>query len=151
MSFYNNNKHFLHQHLTFLESIDYDKGFENFLLGLGIPATSANYMQNKTVIDWTKVADQHKFYYDYEGCEEEVKNWLKRSILSSYEFLYTHLSFADPIIKIKTSDFIDKWEEFNLATGWDGLILTTAKGELFLEFAESPRDLYSNFIINPAK
>lgn len=152
MSFYNNKEHFLHTHLTFLESSGIqgeNDGFENFLLERNIPATGANYMINKTCLDWTKVNPHYKFFYDYEGGEKEIRDWLNKSELSKHKYLFTYLSYGDPVIKVKTSDFINNWEEFNLATGWDGLILTTEKGDFFLEFAESPRDLHSNFKIKP--
>jgi hypothetical protein len=54
------------------------------------------------------------------------------------------------VIKIKTSDFIANWEEFNLATGGQGLILATEDGNLFLEFTDDWKyHLNSNFEIKP--
>jgi hypothetical protein len=150
---FNNDKHFLHKHLSFLESTGVqgkDGGFAKFLSEKGINATGENWDEDHSTINWNKANNHFQFFFDYEGNEQEIKNWLKRSELKNHEYLFTWLSWDDPIIKIKTIDFIDNWEEFNIASGWEGLILTTEDGKLFLEFTDNWKyHLNSNFEINP--
>jgi len=151
MTFFSNEKHFLHEHLTFLESTGgdgKDGKFAKFLADHGISATGECWDIDHSTIDWNKIENHFQFWFDYEGNEEEIKSWLRQSELKNYEFLFTWLAWDDPIIKIKTSDFIDSWEEFNIASGWEGLILTTEDGKLFLEFTDDWKyHLNSNFEI----
>ena len=151
MKFFNNNKHFLHQCLTFFESTGLEgKGgmFKKFLSDKRISVIGESWDIDHSTIDWNRIDSHFQFYFDYEGNEEEIKSWLRQSELKNYEFLFTWLTLDDPIIKIKATDFIEYWEEFNIASGWEGLILTTDDGKLFLEFTDNWKyHLNSNFEI----
>jgi hypothetical protein len=153
MTILDNNKHFLHKHLSFLESTGIhgkDGGYIKFLADKGVSAIGEYWNTDHSTIDWNKIDNHFQFFFDFEGNEQEIKNWLKQSDLKNYEYLFTWLSWDDPIIKIKTKDFIDNWEEFNIASGWEGLILTTGDGKLFLEFTDDwKHHLNSNFEISP--
>lgn len=149
---YNNKSHFLHNLLSFVEStgIDGANGYEKFLRQKGIPVSGQYYDIDHSIIDWGLVKNHYQFYFDYIGNENEIKNWLTQSELNKYEYLYTYTAWGDPIIKIKKIDFIDNWEEFNIAAGWEGLILLTENAELFLELTDDwKHHLNSNFKIHP--
>ena len=55
MSIINNKKHFLHEHLTFLESYGQEGGnggFENLLKQLGIKVGRKSWDDDHSTIDW---------------------------------------------------------------------------------------------------
>jgi hypothetical protein len=152
MAFFKNERHFLHKHLSFLESTDiYGKtAFIEWLSEKGISIQGEYWNVDHSTIDWNKANQHFQFYFDYDGAEAEIIHWLNQSALAQSEFLFTWLDWEDPVIKIKTSDFIANWEEFNLATGGQGLILATEDGNLFLEFTDDWKyHLNSNFEIKP--
>ncbi|WP_405399170.1 hypothetical protein [Maribacter sp. Asnod2-G09] len=153
MTFFNNKKHFLHKHLTFLELYGEEEikgGFTDLLNQLGIKTGGESWNIDHSTIDWTQIENHFQFFFDYDKNEKEIKSWLKKSPLSSYDTMLTWISFDDPIVRIKTSDFIENWEEFNIATGGQGLILTTEDGKYFLEFTDDWKfHLKSNFEIKP--
>lgn len=153
MTFYNNKKHFLHEHLTFLESLGREGkngGFPDFLEEIGIKTGGDNWNLDHSTIDWNKVENHYQFFFDYEGNENEITEWLNQSPISNYDTMLTWLSWDDPIIRVKTRDFIENWEEFNIARGWQGLILITEDGKHFLEFTDDWKyHLNSNFEIKP--
>lgn len=153
MSFFNNEKHFLHQHLTYLESIGMegrDGRFVQFLADKGIPTTGICWAVDHSTIDWNRHDSHFQFWYDHIGCKAEIQAWLSQSELKNHEFLFTWLAWEDPIIKVKAVDFINNWEEFNCANGRQGLILTTEDGSLYLEFTDDWKyHLNSNFEIKP--
>ena len=69
MTFYDNKKHFLHNHLTFLESIGQqgkDDGFTNYLKSIGIKVSGKNWNQDHSTIDWSETENQYQFFFDYE-------------------------------------------------------------------------------------
>ncbi|WP_431124698.1 hypothetical protein [Flagellimonas flava] len=152
MGIFKNKKHFLHEHLTFIESIGIDGksgGLNKFLSGLGISNSGKNWDIDHSTIDWCKTENHHQFFFDYENNESEIRDWLNKSDLSKSEFLYTWLDWDDPIIKIKTKDFIENWEVF-YAASVQGMILTTIDGSKHLEFTDDWKyHLNSNFEIKP--
>lgn len=154
MTFFNNKKHFLHDHLTFLESFGREGkegGFMDYLNELGINASGKNWNLDHSNIDWTDTENYYQFFFNYEGNENEIKKWIKESSISKYDTLLTWISWEDPIIRVKTKDFIENWQEFNTASGWQGLILTTEDGKYFLEFTDDWKyHLNSNFEIKPS-
>jgi len=153
MSIINNKKHFLHEHLTFIESYGQEGGnggFENLLKQLGIKVGGKSWDDDHSTIDWNLADNHFQFFFDYENNETEIKNWLKKSPISDYKKLLTWLSGDDPIVRVKTTDFIESWQEFNVAGGWEGLILTTEDGKYYLEFTDDWKyHLNSNFEIKP--
>lgn len=103
---YNNPKHFLHKYLNFLESTGIegkDNGFEKFFENKGVKFNK-NWVNGTTVIDWSLIEPKFKFFYDFEGGENEIQNWLTKSKLTEFEFVYTWFDYNDPIVKIKPNE-----------------------------------------------
>jgi len=152
MNIFKNKKHFLHEHLTFLESTGIDGrdgGFNKFLTKLGISNSGENWDEDHSSVDWNKAEKHYQFFFDYVNNEAEIREWLNKSELSKSEFLFTWLDWNDPIIKIRTSDFIKNWEEFYTASV-EGTIFTTIDGKYYLEFTDDWKyHLNSNFEIKP--
>lgn len=152
MAIFDNKKHFLHEHLTFLESTGIDGkngGFKKFLTKLGINNSGENWNEDHSTVDWNRAENHFQFFFDYVDNETEISTWLDKSELSKSEFLYTWLDWNDPIIKIRTLDFIKNWEEFYIASV-EGFILTTLDGTKYLEFTDDWKyHLNSNFEIKP--
>ena len=153
MSFYNNEKHFLHEYLTQVESLDMEggnNGFESYLKNLGIQVDNSQWEIDHSIINWPNTENFHQFYFDFEGSEKEISNWLEESPISKYSNIITWLDYKDPIIRIQTSQFINHWEKLNVACAWSGLIATTEDGKCFLEFTDDWKcHLNSNFQIKP--
>ena len=77
--------------------------------------------------------------------KSKLKKWLKKSPISEYDTLLTWLSWKDPIIRIKTTQFIENWEEFKFFRAWKGM-----DGKYYLEFTDDWKyHLNSNFEIKP--
>ena len=152
MSIITNKKHFLHEHLTFLESVGVEGkngGWNHFLSKFNVPSTGSFWIKDHSNIDWDKTKNHHQFFFDYVDNEYEIMNWLATSNLVKSEFLYTWLSWEDPIIKVKTTDFIKNWNEFYLASV-DGMVLITTDGKWYVEFTDDWQyHLNSNFEIKP--
>ena len=151
MSIFNNKEHFLHEHLTFLETTDIegkDSGFNKFLSSLGI-SNQGNYWDvDHSNLDWDQIQNHHQFDFNSVSVPE-LSEWLQHSAIAEHEFLFTWLDWEDPIIKIKTTDFIRKWEYFYNAA-IDGMVLTAIDGVFFMEFTDDWKShLNSNFIIKP--
>ena len=152
MSVLENNKHFLHEHISFIESTSIEGkcgGYNRFLTNLGVKCEGRYWEKDHSVIDWHEKENHYQFFFDYENNEEEIKEYLRGSDLSKSEFLYTWLDYNDPIIKIKTIDFIENWEEFYISS-IEGLVLVSIDGSKFLEFTDDWKyNLNSNFEIKP--
>lgn len=152
MEIFENKNHFLHSHLGEMFSTEIEGkngGFDLFLTELGVINSGENWNEDHSQIDWNKMKNQYQFFFDYIDNEVEIKDWLKKSELSNYEFVFTWLSWEDPIIKIKTKEFIENWEEVYFASV-EGMILTTLDGKLVLEFTDDYKyNLNSNFEIKP--
>jgi hypothetical protein len=150
MSIFNNKKHFLHQYISYIESTGIDGkngGFNQFLSELGISTIGTYWDFDHSVIDWNNTKNHHQFYFDYIDNNAEITNFLKNSDLSNSGFLFTWLDWNDPIIKIKTIDFIENWEAFYRASV-EGMVLTTTDGKFYLEFTNDWKyHLNSNFEI----
>lgn len=150
MGILTNKKHFLHDCLTFIESMDIDGkdgGFDKFLTELGISNKGENWGIDHSTIDWNKSENQYQFFFDFENNETAITNWLEKSQLSKSKFLYTWLDWDDPIIKVKTSDFIENWNDFYIASV-EGMVLTTVDGKNYMEFTDDWKyNLNSNFEI----
>lgn len=153
MGIFTNKKHFLHEHLTFMESTEIDgknAGQHKFLANLGISNHGSCWDIDHSTVDWDTTENHHQFFFDYVHNETEITEWLNKSELSKSEFLYTWLDWDDPIIKIKTIDFINNWEEFYIASV-QGMVLATTDGKYYLEFTDDWKyHLNSNFEIKPS-
>jgi hypothetical protein len=152
MSIINNKIHFLHNHLTEINSIEIDGkngGFENFLTKLKIKNTGQNWNEDHSQVNWSEIENHYQFFFDFEDNENVIIDWLKKSELIKYEYLITWLNWDDPIVKIKTKEFIENWEEVYIASV-EGMILVTPDGKLILEFTDDFKyNLNSNFEIKP--
>lgn len=152
MGIFENKKHFLHNHLTEMVSIGIEgknEGFENFLTELKVSNSGQNWNEDHSQVDWNKMENHYQFFFDFEQNEIVIKDWLKKSELLKYDYVFTWLSWDDPIIKIKTKEFIENWEEVYIASV-EGIILTTLDGKLVLEFTDDFKyNLNSNFEIKP--
>lgn len=152
MSIFTNKKHFLHQHVTFLESTGIDGkdgGHTQFLTSLGLPVTGSHWDIDHATVDWNTIKPHYQFFFDYENNEQEITTWLQNSKLVTSEYLYTWLDWNDPIIKIKTIEFIRNWEAFYIASV-EGMVVITIDGSKYLEFTDDWKyKLHSNFEIKP--
>jgi hypothetical protein len=123
--------------------------FENFLEKLKIKILNGHFRENTSQIDWKNIVNHHQISFYNQENQLEISNWLLNSDLKDYGFLYTWISWEDPIIMIKTSEFIKNWRNVYLAST-DGLILTTYDGKFFIEFTHGDvKILNSNFQIKP--
>ena len=152
MAILENKEHFLHQHVQFMESMQLagqHQGFNNYLSNLGIPNRGDYWDTDHSNIDWNSIERHYQFSFDGAYNAPEIKTWLVNSRLSDHEYLSTWLDWGDPIVKIRTKDFIEHWEVFYNAS-IDGMVLTTLNGEYFMEFTDDwKHHLNSNFKICP--
>lgn len=152
MSIIQNKKHFLHNHLTEITSIEIEGkngGFENFLTELKIKNSGQNWDEDHSQVDWNEVENHYQFYFDFVENKDIILEWFKKSELLNYEYVLTWLNWEDPIIKIKTKEFIENWEEVYIASV-EGMILITFDGKWILEFTDDFKyNLNSNFEIKP--
>ena len=126
-----------------------DGGFNRFLTKLGISNAGEYWNEDHSSVDWNKAKKHYRFFFDDIDNEMEITDWLNKSDLSKSEFLFTWLDYNDPIIKIRTCDFINSWEEFYIASV-EGTIFTTIDGKFYLEFTDDWNfHLNSNFEIKP--
>lgn len=139
-------KHFLNQTLSFIEVVEEEgknNAFESFLKLNKVPMLNSE-------VNWSEVKPHFQFMFDYQKNEIEIKEWFKQSALCHHEFLITWLVWEDPIIKIKTVDFLDHWEALNVAAAWEGITLITEDSSLIIEFTDDHSYLLnSNFPIKP--
>lgn len=153
MSVFTNKQHFLHGYVSFMESTGMqgkNHGFSRFLKDLRISCNGESWNKDHSQIDWNRLENHYQFFFDFEENDIQVQAWLNNSELINHEYLYTWLSWDDPIIKIKTSEFIKKWEWFYIASV-EGMILITEDGTKFLEFTDDYKHhLNSNFEIKPS-
>jgi hypothetical protein len=147
----NRPEHFLYRQIEEIEVIgDAQKGkFEAYFTSLGIPWVKEQ-DPSRSQIDWSKIRPMWEFEFDYEGCEADMKAFLKGSILAQQERVITWVDGNEPILAIRVSDFIEHWYEFNVASGWMGLQFCTQDGKLFFEMGPMFYTmLRSNFEIKP--
>ncbi|PZR23831.1 MAG: hypothetical protein DI539_02330 [Flavobacterium psychrophilum] len=150
MSIFYNKQHFLHKYVTYLESTEIkgSEHFTQFISNFNISNLESYYNVDHSSIDWDKTQNSHQFFFDYTG-NEEIENWLRESDLKQHEYLYTWLNWDDPIIIIKTAEFIQNWKWFYIASV-EGMVLITEDGSKFLEFTDDYKHhLNSNFEIKP--
>jgi hypothetical protein len=122
-------------------------GFEKFLNDKKINNSGENWDEDHSQVDWKKIEKHYQFFFDYVDNEIEISDWLKESKLSQYEFVFTWLSWEDPIIRVKTTEFIENWNNVYMASV-EGMVLTTSDGKLVLEFTDDYKyNLNSNFEI----
>jgi hypothetical protein len=126
-----------------------ENGFAKFLSEKQIPVSNEYWDVDHSFVNWKSVNPLFQFNYDSVS-ESELIEWLSKSRLVEHDQIFTWLDNYDSIIQISTAEFIDKWSVLLIYTGWEGMVLTTEKGELFLEFTDDwQTHLNSNFAIKP--
>ena len=147
-----NPQSFLFEKISSIESINLDgkeNGFEEFLKERKIPVSNEYWSFDHSTVNWNQVNPHFQFNFDRVK-KIDLSNWLLKSRITEFQFLYTWLNYDEPIIKFRTKDFVSNWEDLNIYSGWEGLVLTTENGELFLEFTDDWKaHLNSNFQIKP--
>lgn len=98
-----------------------------------------------TSIDWSKMPESYKFFFDKEGWEERIKKWFEKSKLGSTQNLLITYGWKEPMVKVPTKLFFEDWEGFIRSTLWETIIFS----EDYKLIMEVSRDYYlhSNFKI----
>jgi hypothetical protein len=120
--------------------------FKNLVKKLNLPLTNfKNINRENTNIDWQKMSNHFKFFFDNEGEEKENKIALKKSDLSKKKEVIILYGEKEPAITIPMDIFINEWEDFVASTQWEALIFSDDY-ELIIEVS---RDyfMHSNFKI----
>lgn len=81
MSIIKNKKHFLHNQLSPIISIEIEGkngGFESFLNELNIQNSGKNWNEDHSQVDWSEIENHYQFNFDYIDNENEITNWLKK-------------------------------------------------------------------------
>ena len=129
------------------ENSDYIE-IANFELKKKLDELSIPIKELETFIDWKKINPSYNFFYDFQHNKIEIQQRLRNSLLNNYSKIYIDIGDNNPIFKIDTPIFIDKWNDFVSANGHSGIFVFTNDGELFLEFTDDASFLlFSNFII----
>lgn len=106
------------------------------------------YFDNKNFfIDWDKVTPSFEFFYDYEGCENEISKLLANSKLSKESKIIILISIDEPIIEVDTKVFINNWYSFFAASGYMGIVAISKSKKFYFELVDSDFNFYSNFTI----
>lgn len=131
----------LQENINEFKEIDFD--IYQRLIDYSIPVKEI-----ETFIDWNAVTTKYNFFYDYIGNEIDIKKKLIGSPLNNYSTIILEIGCGNPTIEIKTSVFIDKWEDFVSSNGYSGIFVFTKDGKYFMEFTDdSTYQLYSNFLL----
>jgi hypothetical protein len=132
-----------------LEISGKENGFAKYLSEKQIPVSNEYWAFDHSFVNWKSVNPFFQFNYDSIS-EAQLIEWLSKSRLIEHDHIFTWLDYNDSIIQISTSEFIDNWRALLIYSGWEGMVLTTEKGELFLEFTDDWKThLNSNFAIKP--
>lgn len=111
-----------------------------------------NYNSNpqfRTFVDWRSV-NHFKISYEYQNCEQEVREMLKSSNLSKGDFdLLVEQGNNVPMLKVENHYFIEHWYDFLAENGFMGTTVISEDGKFILEFTDDTDFLlYSNFPIS---
>lgn len=101
-------------------------------------------------IEWSKCPNHYSFFYDFEGNEGIVKDYLRNSRLSNYQFVIMEFGYQLPLSKIPIDIFINYWYELVIISGYESVVMTE-DGALFMEFIRPGYYLKSNFCIKSDK
>ena len=152
MSILKNKEHYLHKKLK-LEPYgegDYFDLLYNFKIPVLKPGEESD---DNSMINWKQIDTHYQFFYDYQGCESEIPQWLQHSALNQKEYVLTYFYSSveyssSEIIKIQIKDFIQYWDDLNMASGGQGMVYVSNDGKLVLEFTDDYKHhLNSNFLI----
>jgi len=116
-------------------------------LKLPKPDTFIGLNRAETNIDWLKMPQYYKFFFDKEGWEQRIKEWFEQSRLSETEKIIITYGWKEPMIKLPTKIFFEDWEGFFQSTKYETVIFN----EDYSLVMEVSRDYYlhSNFEIMP--
>lgn len=121
----------------------------DILRKLKVPLSYENTGLNRkeTEIEWGKMSQYYKFFFDKVGIENKILNCLLKSELSKYDSLIITYGWKEPVVMIPTLIFIEDWEGFIRSTFYQTLIFS----EDYKLIMEISRDYYlhSNFEIWP--
>lgn len=130
--------------VEFTEISGKDNRFYGLLETFGIDCSGAMYDEEFTSVNWKQVHPHYQFFHDYVDGERDISNLLQLSDLSKSSYGYTWLIQHDPIIKVRTDELIQRWDEFHRASV-EGFVFVVESGEHYCEFARY--NLHSNFEI----
>lgn len=144
---YKLNNFYLKNHLDKIEilSFDYPEFFNQKLKTLEIKLNSNKNINS--VINWNEINGSYSFYFDYDGCEVEIRKWLEKSELATCKHLIIELGYDLPILKVDCKAFINNWYDFYAASGYIGITVICEDGLNYMEFTDENKLLYSNFKI----
>lgn len=135
---------------NYIEVVAYDsiEHKKQLLTDLKLPLTEnigAN--RSETDIDWAKMPQYYKFFFDREGWEERIRLWLEKSKLAIADSVIVSYGWKEPMVKVPIDLFIEDWEGFIRSTLWETVIFS----ENWSLIMEVSRDYYlhSNFEIMP--
>ncbi|MBS1613344.1 MAG: hypothetical protein JST49_11030 [Bacteroidetes bacterium] len=136
-----------------LEVLSYDSlSYRDELLKkLDIPLSNSLTGMNRaeTTIDWTKMPNYYKSFFDYVGWEEKVSSWFLQSQLGKVQNLVIpyYAGGNGPTVKIPTEIFISDWEGFMRSAFWETIIFSE-DNSLIMEITRDYH-VHSNFKIVP--
>lgn len=126
---------------------DSPKYIEEFLEKNNLPAypESGHFSRNETYIDWNLMPVYFSFFFDFEGWDNKVMQYLLSSELSKSSNVVITYGWEEPVVKLPVGLFIREWEEFIRSAKYQTLIVSE-ENDLIIEVS---RDYYmhSNFRI----
>jgi hypothetical protein len=120
---------------------------ESIIKKLNLPVSIEFIMStiSNTELDWNKISNYYKFYFDRAGWEKRIGDAFKISELKKSQHLIITYGWEEPTVMIPTELFFDDWEGFIASTHYESLIFS----EDYKLIMEISRDYYlhSNFEI----
>ena len=112
----------------------YNPFYKSLCSDLGVFINNDTYA-NKTFIDWNKYENHISFFYDYEGCEIEIRNRLLNSPLINENNVYLDFGYDGPIIMTDSNYFIENWYDFIQGAHYETTVISET-GKYILEFVK---------------
>lgn len=117
----------------------------NTLLKINYPIKiNPHISRSESFVDWGKISLHNNFFFDYVG-NEDVKDFLKKSYLGSYNEIIITYCQENIVVSIKSDVFFEEWEEIFASTFYNALFFSPD----YRLIMEITRDYYlhSNFKI----
>ena len=136
----------LKKHLNNFEIIseNYLPFYKDYLISKGV-IVEEDFSKSQSFVNWNLYPENYKFFYDFEGCENEITQWLMNSDLSKSKKVSMDLGYNNPIIVLNTNYFINNWYDFVVGAQYEST-LASEDGKYIMEFLKG-YDLKSNFLI----